>query len=102
MSNLFRGEVFAQLPELLQCNVKPVFAGNYVATNLLGDRAVPIPVHALEHFFQRGLLAHELPECKATIVVSVHPLEELGNLRPGKLTISNKEDLSITISLFFW
>ena len=50
--------------------------------NLLAHTPVPILVHVLEDLLQRSLLAHELAEGKTTIKISIHPIKELGHLRP--------------------
>ena len=52
------------------------------AANLLAHTPVPILVHVLEDLLQRSLLAHELAEGKTTIKISIHPIKELGHLRP--------------------
>ena len=50
--------------------------------NLLAHTPVPVLVHVLEDLLQRSLLAHELAEGKTTIKISIHPIKELGHLRP--------------------
>ena len=52
-------------------------------TDRLGDGAVSVLVHVLEDLLERSLLPHELPEGQAAVKVTIHPLEEVLNFRPG-------------------
>ena len=51
--------------------------------NLFGDKSVVVLVHALEELFNVRFLPHELGERELLVKISIHSAEEILNLFPG-------------------